>query len=202
MKIIFIGPQGSGKGTQAKIISKQLDMPHISTGDMLRSTTGKLKQQVEDIINKGNLMPDDLMLKILKQRLEQDDCKNGFILDGFPRTVNQAKMLKQVTDIDKVIEITLPDSVSIDRLSSRLSCKSCGAVFNTITNPPKQENTCNNCNNQLFQRDDDKPEAIKQRLITYHKETEPILELYNSVKIDGNRPIDKITKDILKELKD
>lgn len=200
MKIIFIGPQGSGKGTQAKIIAKELKICHISTGDMLRSTEGELKKQVDEVINEGNLVSDNLILKILKQRITKEDCKNGFILDGFPRNQKQAEMLKQVTDIDKVIEITLPDQEAIKRLSSRLSCK-CGATFNTITNPPEKENICDACGRELFQREDDTPEAIQKRLDTYHKDTEPLLQKYDSIKINGNQPIKDISQDILNVLR-
>lgn len=202
VKIIFIGPQGSGKGTQAKIISEELNIPHISTGDLFRNMEGKLKEEVDSIINQGQLVPDELTVKILKERISKSDCKDGFILDGYPRNLNQAKLLDSITKIDKVIEIDINDELAIERISSRLSCKKCGAVFNTITNPPKKQNICDKCQTELYRRADDNPEAIRKRLETYHKETEPILKKYKNVlvKIDGAQEIDKISEEIIKSL--
>lgn len=202
--ILFIGPPGSGKGTQAAVISKKLGIPHISTGDMLRAATGELKNKVDEIINKGNLVPDDLMLDILKQRLNQEDAKHGFILDGFPRNLNQAKLLENITQFNKIIEITLPDEVSINRISGRLTCKNCKAGYNENTEPkPKTKNQCDKCGGELVKRDDDTPDAVKKRLEIYHKDTEPILNEYPDlvIKINGNRDIDTITKEILENLK-
>lgn len=200
MRIIFIGPQASGKGTQAQIIAKKLAVPHISTGDLVRSTTGELKTQIEEFINKGNLVPDDLMLTILKERISRQDCANGFILEGYPRNLRQAEELEKITKIDKIIEITISDEEAIRRISNRLSCKNCSAVYNKITNPPKKEDTCDACGSSLSQRADDYPEAIKKRLDIYHNETEPILKAYPSVRINGEQPIEKVTRDILKAL--
>lgn len=202
MKLLIIGPQGSGKGTQAQIISKKLNIPHISTGDLLRQTEGNLKKQVNEIIKKGELIPDNLMLRILKQRLNKDDAKKGFILDGFPRNKKQSDLLKKVTEINKVIEIILSDEEAIKRISSRLSCMLCGAVFNKITNPPKKEGICDNCKGGLYQREDDKPEAVKKRLEVYHKETQPILKEYQNkiIKINGEQSIENIAKEIKEKL--
>jgi len=201
-KIIFIGPQGSGKGTQAKIISEELNIPHISTGDLFRMLEGKLREEVDSYVNKGKLVPDELTVKILKERITKPDCKDGFILDGFPRNIAQANMLDTITKIDKVIEITLTDELAIERISSRWSCKKCGTIFNTITNPPKIKGVCDKCQGELYRRADDNPEAIKKRLETYHKETEPILKKYKSVvvSIDGDQEIDKISEEILENL--
>ena len=201
-KIIFIGPQGSGKGTQAKIISEELSIPHISTGDLFRETTGELKEELNSYMNAGKLVPDELTVKILKERITKPDCKKGFILDGFPRNLNQAKILKTITKIDRVIEINISDVLAIERISSRLSCKKCGAVYNTISNPPKKENICDKCGGELYRRKDDNPEEIKIRLDTYHKETEPILEEYQDilVRVDGDQEIDKISEEILEKL--
>ena len=202
MNLILIGPQGSGKGTQAKAISKHFNIPHISTGDLFRNLTGSLKQEVDKYYNSGNLVPDELTTRILKQRLEQSDAQNGFILDGFPRNLNQANLLKQITDIDKVVVIELMDELAIKRISSRIYCKKCGAIFNKITNPPKQTDVCDNCQSPLIQRDDDTAEAVKKRLSIYHKETEPIINAYQDklIKIDGDHPIEMITKEIIKKL--
>ncbi len=203
VKIIFIGPQGSGKGTQAKIISEELKIPHISTGDLFRAIEGKLKEEVDSYVNKGTLVPDELTVKILKERISKPDCKEGFILDGFPRNLNQAKLLEKITKIDKVIEIDITDDLSIERISSRISCKKCGIIYNTITNPPRRKDICDRCGGELYRRSDDNPDAIKKRLQIYHKETKPILEMYKDrlVKIDGDQEIDKISMDILDSLR-
>lgn len=199
-----MGVQGSGKGTQAKLLAEHLKIPHISTGDIFRSLTGELKAKVDALINKGNLVPDSLTLEIIKERLSKPDCKRGFILDGYPRNIAQAKSLDTITKIEKIIEISLEDKESIRRLSGRRSCKSCNKEYN-VNIPflaPKEKEKCDICKKQLFQRDDDKTEvAIKKRLDIYHKETEPLLKHYKSIKINGNQPIDSVFKDILKALK-
>jgi adenylate kinase len=202
MKILFIGAQGSGKGTQAAIISKILGIPHISTGDIFRSLTGELKHKIDSIINQGNLVPDDLTLEILKKRLEHKDCKSGFILDGFPRNLNQANLLEKIIKIDKVIEIHISDNEAIKRISGRVSCEKCKKGYNIITEPkPKNLSKCDICNGKLIQRADDNPDAVKKRLNTYHQETEPILKKYKSVliKINGEQKIEDITKENLKK---
>jgi len=203
MRIILIGSQGSGKGTQAQIISKELGIPHISTGDIFRNLTSPLKQEVDELINKGKLAPDDLTIKILKQRLQQPDTKKGFILDGFPRNINQVKLLKKITPIDTIIEITLSDNEAIKRISGRRLCKKCNINYNIITEPkPKNPEVCDKCGEKLTQRGDDYEEAVKKRLDTYHKETEPILNYYSDViRINGNQTIEKISQDILRLLK-
>ena len=201
MNLLIIGPQGCGKGTQAKIISENLKIPHISTGDLFRNAKNESKQELEKYMNQGLLVPDELVAKILKQRINQDDAKNGFILDGYPRNKEQNELLKNITKIDKVIEINLSDKEAIKRISSRLSCKSCGAIFNKITKIPKQENICDNCKGKLYQRDDDKPEAVKKRLEIYKKQTQPILEQYqNKLIINGEQSIEKIAKEIKEKI--
>lgn len=202
MKLIFLGVQGSGKGTQGKIISRRLNITHISTGDLLRSSEGKLRKVIDSYISKGNLVPDDLILKLLKKRLKKEDCKNGFILDGFPRTMEQARDLDKVAKIDKVIEIFISDEEAIRRVSARWNCEKCGIAYNIITEPkPKQKDKCDKCGSTLSQREDDKPESIKKRLQIYHKEIKPMLEHYDHIKIDGEQSIEKVAEDILKELK-
>jgi|TARA_B100001971_G_C18249412_1_gene576963 adenylate kinase len=202
MKLIFIGPQGSGKGTQAKIISKVLGIAHISTGDLIRNTEGDLKEEIDSYINKGNLIPDKLILKILSERLKKEDCKNGFILDGFPRNLKQAEDLNELVKIDKIIEIKISDEETVKRLSGRRNCNKCERIYNLKTSPkPKKDNMCDFCESILFQREDDYPEAIKKRLEIYHKETKPILKKYNTITIDGNPKIEKITKEILNKIK-
>jgi len=197
MKLIFVGPQGSGKGTQAKKISEELMLVHISTGDLLRDAEGELKEKVEECINQGKLVSDELIVKILKERLSEKDCEKGFILDGFPRNLAQAEELEKITTIDKVIEILISDEESVRRLSGRLNCKDCGALFNSVTDKPQEEGKCDKCGSELYQRDDDEEDAIRERLKIYHSETEPILEKYDSVKIDGEQSIEKVNQDIL-----
>lgn len=201
MKLIFIGPQGSGKGTQAKIISEKIGFPHISTGDLLRNIQQPLKQEVDNYMNKGNLIPDELMLRILKQTINSPYCEVGFILDGFPRNLEQAKELEKITSIDKFIEISISDNEAIKRISGRRNCNQCGKIYNIHTSPkPKQDNLCDNCKIQLTQRADDTEEAVKKRLEIYHTNTEPILNHYPSIKINGEQEINQVTKDILKKL--
>ena len=201
MRLVFIGPQGSGKGTQAKIISEKIGFPHISTGDLLRNIKGDLKQEVDSYINKGNLLPDELMLKILKETINSPYCEAGFILDGYPRNLEQAKELEKIKKIDKFIEISISDEEAIKRISGRRNCKQCGKIYNINTAPkPEQENTCDTCKIPLTQREDDTEEAVKKRLEIYHKETEPILKEYSSIKINGDQNIKEVTQDILEKL--
>lgn len=200
MNVVFIGPQASGKGTQAKIVSKKLGLCHISTGDLLRGVKGDLKLKVDSYINHGRLVPDELILEILEKKLLGDDCKNGFILDGFPRTISQAEELDKITSIDKVVEISISDNLAVERLSSRLTCRQCGEIFNSVTNPPKENGKCDKCGGELYSREDDREEAIRARLEIYHKETEPILKKYDSVKVDGSKPIDEVLEEVMKVL--
>jgi len=205
MNIILMGIQGSGKGTQAELLAKELKIPHISIGDLFRVASGKLKAEIDLCMLKGKLVPDDLTLEILKERLSKPDCENGFILDGYPRNIAQAKTLDKIIRIDKVIEISLSDKESIKRLSGRRSCKTCKKEYN-INIPflaPKEKEKCDICGKQLFQREDDKSTAaIHKRLDIYHNETEPILNHYNSIKINGEPQIETVFQDILKVLSD
>lgn len=200
MNIAFIGVQGSGKGTQAKIISEETGLTHISTGDLLRNAKGKIKEQINSCANKGALVPDEIILKILKEKIK--DCKKGFILDGFPRNLKQAKMLNEIAKIDGIIEIFISDEEAIKRISGRRNCPRCGKIYNLFKLPkPKKDCLCDDCNVKLFQRTDDISEAVKKRIKIYHEETEPILKLYPSVKINGEQAIEKATKEIEKALK-
>ncbi len=199
MKIILMGPQGSGKGTQAEFLSKEFKIPPISAGQLLRQTNGKIKEEIEDYINNGKLVPNDLVIKIIKNRISESDCKNGFILDGFPRSLEQAKELDKITKIDFVIEITLNDEEAIRRLSSRLNCPKCGALYNILTKIPKRANICDLCLSNLIKRDDDKEEAIKKRLEIYHTETRKLKSHYPKDKliiIDGSYEIKEVWKSI------
>ncbi|MDD5192851.1 MAG: nucleoside monophosphate kinase [Candidatus Nanoarchaeia archaeon] len=201
MRLVFMGPQGSGKGTQAKIISETLNVPHISTGDLLRNAQGELKKEVDKYMLKGQLVPDELILKILKERISNKDCKKGFILDGFPRTLNQADELEKETEIDKYFEIFITDEEAVKRLSGRWNCKNCNIAYNVITTPkPKVSGKCDVCNSDLFQREDDNGEATKKRLELYHKEIGPLIEKYDVIRVNGKQKIEKVAHDILEKL--
>jgi len=203
MNLIFVGAQGSGKGTQGKIISKELGIAHISTGDILRSSKGELKKMVDSYSFSGKLIPSEVVIRLFKQRIKMDDCKKGFILDGFPRTIEQAKALDENVKIDKVIEIKISDKEALKRLSGRWNCKKCGIAYNVFTFPkPKKDRICDICGSPLYQREDDKPFPIKKRLKIYHKETKPILENYKdkAVSVDGEKTIEEINEEILKIL--
>ncbi|MCF7910051.1 nucleoside monophosphate kinase [Candidatus Pacearchaeota archaeon] len=202
MKLVFIGPPASGKGTQAKIISEKLGLAHISTGDLLRNVSDlELKSKIDFYLKKGELVPDEIILNILKKRLLQKDSQKGFILDGFPRTLKQAELLNKEVEVDKFIGIKLSDEEVIKRLASRLTCKKCGAVYNSITNPPKQKGVCDICgSSDLVVREDDKEDSIIERLKIYHKNTEPILKKFHAIIVNGEQEIEKVTEDILKFL--
>lgn len=201
MRIILLGPQGSGKGTQAGLLSKKLNVPKITTGDILRDNEKegtKLGKLASSYMNKGKLIPDETINKIVEERLNKENCKKGFVLDGYPRNVKQAEMLKKMTDIDFVIEIAISDKEAIKRISGRRSCK-CGEVYHISYNPSKVPETCDKCGSRLFQRDDDKEELVKKRLEIYHKETEPLTEFYKDkhIRIDGEQSIEKVFEDII-----
>jgi len=181
LKLVLLGPPGSGKGTYAQRIGPKLGIPHISTGDMFRENIKnktELGKKAKEYIDKGELVPDEITIEMLKQRLEQDDAKNGFILDGFPRTTTQAEALDKITKIDAVINLVVPDEVVIARLSSRRQCKKCGKIYNVLFLKPKKEGVCDVCGGELYQREDDKPEVIKERLKVYTKNTAPLIEYY------------------------
>jgi adenylate kinase len=207
--IIMLGVQGGGKGTQAKLMAERYRIPHISTGDIFRSLdrSTELGRLVLDLIDNGNLVPDDKTFEIVKNRLLETDCKNGYILDGFPRNINQAVMFSTLSDeysilkLDYVFAIEIPDDESIRRLSGRRNCKKCGMIYNINTSPkPKDASLCDKCGSGLSQREDDKPIAIRRRLQDYHALTEPLKEFYFSKgvlhEIDGIKSIDSIFKDI------
>ncbi|MFA5021622.1 MAG: nucleoside monophosphate kinase, partial [Patescibacteria group bacterium] len=181
MRIIIFGPQGSGKGTQAELIARRHGLPYISTGDIFRyhlKNQTELGKKVFTYVNAGHLVPDELTNKIVAERINQPDCRNGFVLDGYPRNKSQLDYLNTITKIDFAIAIELDDKTAIKRLAGRLACK-CGLSYHLQHNPPKQPGICDKCGGQLFKRDDDKPEAIKKRLEIYHQETKPLLAVYD-----------------------
>ena len=183
MNIIFFGPPGAGKGTQAEIISTCLNIPTISTGAALREAVKNetpMGLAAKSAMESGSLVPDEVVIGIIRDRLAQDDCKNGYILDGFPRTVAQAQALEAMgQNIDVVLSIVASDDKIVERLSGRRLCGSCGASYHLVYNPTKDNKTCDKCGADLIIRKDDAPEVVKSRLDTYHAETEPVLAYYN-----------------------
>ena len=182
MKLILLGAPGAGKGTQADILCKELDIPTISTGNILRAAikagteTGK---QAEAYMKAGKLVPDEVIIGIIHDRVAEDDCKNGYILDGVPRTIAQAESLEKAGIVfDDVISIEISDEVIMERMSGRRVCERCGASYHLVAVPPKQEGICDKCGGKLIQRHDDEPETVKHRLEVYHQETEPLKEFY------------------------
>lgn len=201
MNYIFFGPQGSGKGTQAKIIAERLGLCHISTGDLLRNATGELRAKADEYMNAGKLVPDEIVIGLLAEKLKSPECEKGFILDGFPRNLAQSEELDKIVKIDNAFNIKISDDESVKRLSSRISCKSCGTVFNLITNPPKEEMKCDKCGGELVRRADDTEEAIRKRLEIYHEETAILLKKYSTIPVNGEQPIEKVDEDIMKAIK-
>ena len=182
MKIIMLGPPGAGKGTQAEFLSEKYGIPKISTGAIIRGVIASGSDEgkrIKELIDKGMLLPDETVVSMVKNRLAEPDCKNGFILDGFPRTIEQAKALdKMGVKIDHVLSIELSDDEILERLSGRRECKVCRASYHIEDHPPKKEGICDRCGGELITRDDDKPETIKNRLEVYHESTEPLKKYY------------------------
>lgn len=205
MNLIFVGPQGSGKGTYGKIVSERLDIPHISMGDLLRSYNGKHKEEIQTFIKAGKLGPLSLTLDIIKERLSEPDAKNGFILDGFPRTLEQAEELDKTVKISQVVDIEVPEELTIKRLNGRYSCPKCGTPYNIYFDAkPKVSGVCDKDGEKLVQRADDVSiDLIKARLQIYHDETEPILEYYKEkiIVINGDQPKDKAVEEILTKIR-
>ena len=178
---IFLGPPGAGKGSLAVKVAEDYKIPHISTGDIFRANIKAqtpLGVKVKAIIDSGALVSDELTFELVKDRIAQDDCKNGYILDGFPRTIPQAEMLESLVSDIKVVNFEIQDEIVIRRLSTRRTCKACGANFNVLTLPPKVEGVCDKCNGELYQRDDDKQESIMNRMDVYREQTEPLINFY------------------------
>ena len=180
---IFLGPPGAGKGSLAVKVAEDYKIPHISTGDIFRANIKAqtpLGVKVKAIIDSGSLVSDELTFELVKDRLAQDDCKNGYILDGFPRTIPQAEMLEGLVSDVKVVNFEIKDEIVIRRLSTRRVCKACGANFNVLTLPPKVEGICDKCGGELYQRDDDKQESIMHRMDVYREQTEPLINFYKN----------------------
>lgn len=188
MRIIFLGPPGVGKGTQAELVSKKLNIPQVSIGDILRQAVKnqtELGLSAKQYMDKGELVPDEIIINLVEKRLSENDCKNGFILDGFPRTIAQAESLTAILEerglfLDVVISFNLRDEILIKRLSGRRVCKTCGCNFHIYYQPPKKESKCDKCGGELYQRDDDKEEVINQRLQVYKAQTAPLIDYYKN----------------------
>jgi len=182
MKLIFLGPPGAGKGTQAAVVSKRLDIPTISTGDMLRAAVKEGTQiglQAKSYMDAGKLVPDEVIIGIVAERLEKPDCAKGFILDGVPRTIAQAEALDaKGVKFDKVVSLEVSDEAIVERMSGRRVCAKCGTPYHVVNKPPKAEGVCDSCGGELVQRVDDKAETVRHRLKVYHAETEPLKKFY------------------------
>ena len=205
MNIIFLGPPGAGKGTQAQRICDALKIPQVSTGDMLRRAMKEGTEtglKAKSYIDAGKLVPDEVIIDIVKERLAMDDCKGGYILDGFPRTVPQAEALDTFAAIDSVIELDVADQVLVERLSGRRVCLKCGATYHVSMLNGKT--TCDKCGDELIQRDDDKPETVQNRLTVYHNQTAPLIGYYEKKgllhKVAGDQGIENTFAAIMKEL--
>ena len=209
MKIIMLGAPGAGKGTQAKKVAKKYNIPHISTGDIFRANIKEgteLGKRAKEYMDKGELVPDDITIGMLLDRIHKSDCKNGFVLDGFPRTIPQAKSLSEALSklnekIDYAINIDVPDDSIITRMSGRRACLSCGSTYHIKYSAPKKENICDNCGSELVIRDDDKPGTVKKRLDVYHKQTQPLIDYYDNenilANVDGTKDMEEVFLDIV-----
>jgi len=204
MKIIMLGAPGAGKGTQAKQIAAKYQIPHISTGDIFRANIKngtELGMEAKKYMDQGLLVPDELTVRILLDRVAQDDCKNGYVLDGFPRTIPQAEVLdseltKLGDHIDYAINVDVPDENIVKRMSGRRACLTCGATYHIEHVPPKKEGICDVCGSELVLRDDDKPETVKNRLNVYHEQTQPLIDFYTEKgvlkTVDGTVPMEEV----------
>ena len=212
MKIIMLGAPGAGKGTQAKKIAAKYDIPHISTGDIFRANIKngtELGNKAKTYMDQGLLVPDELVVDLVVDRVQQDDCKNGYVLDGFPRTIPQAEALDKALaefgdKIDYAIDVNVPDENIVKRMGGRRACVGCGATYHVLFNPTKVEGKCDVCGESLILRDDDKPETVKKRLDVYHTQTQPLIDFYTErkvlVEVDGTQSMDKVFDDIMKIL--
>ena len=204
MKIIMLGAPGAGKGTQAKQIADKYSIPHISTGDIFRANLKagtELGKKAKEYMDQGLLVPDELTCDLVMDRIGQDDCKNGFVLDGFPRTIPQAEALdaalaKISQSMDYAIDVDVPDENIVNRMSGRRACLNCGATYHIVSIPTKVEGVCDRCGNQVVLRDDDRPETVKKRLDVYHEQTQPLIDYYKKQNIlktvDGTQPMEKV----------
>ncbi|NPA97301.1 MAG: adenylate kinase [Crenarchaeota archaeon] len=209
MRLVFIGPPGIGKGTYASILSKKYGIPHISTGDIFREEIAKgteLGKKVKEYVEKGLLVPDEIVIEVVKQRLSQPDCQKGFILDGFPRTLRQAEALDQMTKIDAAILFEAPVEVIIERVSGRLVCPKCGAIYHVKWRPPKKPGICDVCGSKLVRRKDDEPDVVRRRYEIYLQTFTPIIDYYRKkgllIEINAAREAEEVIADLEQKLRE
>lgn len=212
MKLIMLGAPGAGKGTQAKKISAKYGIPHISTGDIFRANIKggtELGMKAKAFMDQGQLVPDEITIGMLLDRIKEDDCQKGYVLDGFPRTIPQAESLtKALTElgdkIDWAVNVDVPDENIISRMSGRRACLGCGQTYHIVYNAPSQEGICDVCGQELVLRDDDKPETVQKRLKVYHKQTQPLIDYYREAgvlaEVDGTKDLEEVFQDIVKIL--
>jgi adenylate kinase len=212
MRVVLLGPPGAGKGTQATSIAKKYNIPHISTGDIFRKNIKdktELGNKAKEYMDKGLLVPDNLVVAIVEERLKEADCKDGFLLDGFPRTVEQAEALDKSlasmdVSLDKVLNIEVNKEILVNRAVGRRICKECGATYHIEFNPPKKEDICDQCDGSLYQRADDNAETVSKRIEVYLNQTQPLIDYYTKkgiiATVDGQQPIDKVFEDIIDAL--
>ena len=212
MKIIMLGAPGAGKGTQAKMLADKYEIPHISTGDIFRANIKnetELGKKAKEYMDKGLLVPDELTCNLVVDRIQQEDCKKGYILDGYPRTIPQAealdKALTELNDkIDYAINVEVPDENIVGRMSGRRACVGCGATYHIVYNPTKEEGICDRCGKELILRDDDKPETVQKRLNVYHEQTQPLIDFYKNKgvlkEVDGTVDMNDVFNAIVKVL--
>jgi len=191
LKIMILGPPGAGKGTTGGMVAERYGIPKIATGDLLREAIKKgteLGKKAKAYYDRGDLVPDELVIGLLKERISRPDCKKGFILDGFPRTIGQAEALEQITRMDYIFNLLVSDATVLQRLGGRWTCKKCGAIYHEVNIPPKEEGICDKCGGELYQREDQKPAVIKERLRVYEEQTAPLLDFYADkiINIDAN----------------
>jgi len=212
MKIIMLGAPGAGKGTQAKKIADKYGIPHISTGDIFRANIKggtELGMKAKSYMDQGQLVPDDVTIGMLLDRISEADCADGYVLDGFPRTIPQAESLTKALEsrgekMEYAIDVDVPDANIVSRMSGRRACLACGATYHVVTIPPKQEDICDSCGETLVQREDDKPETVQKRLTVYHDQTQPLIEYYKQagmlVTVDGTKDLNDVFADIVSVL--
>lgn len=208
MKIIMLGAPGAGKGTQAKKIAEKYGIPHISTGDIFRANIKggtELGMKAKSYMDQGQLVPDDVTIGMLLDRISEGDCAGGYVLDGFPRTIPQAESLtaaleKRGERMDFAVDVDVPDEAIVTRMGGRRACLKCGATYHVMFNPPRTEGVCDNCQDALVLRDDDKPETVQKRLIVYHDQTQPLIDYYKKqgilVTVDGTKELNEVFRDI------
>ncbi|WP_459842316.1 adenylate kinase [Halanaerocella petrolearia] len=203
MRLVLLGPPGAGKGTQAARMEAAYGLPHVATGDIFRQAIKEeteLGKKAKEYIDQGKLVPDKIVVGIVEERLSEDDCQEGFILDGFPRTIEQAEALADLVDLDTVLNIKVGDEEVVNRLSGRRVCKECGATFHLEYNQPQKKGLCDECGADLYQRDDDKPETIKERLKVYYDQTAPLINYYKDrnllQSVNGEQNLDQVFADI------